>query len=277
MYSRASSRARPSSARPSSGSWADSFWPTTSRGNDINAVTPEQAQEYYNRFIPQTPETNQRREQYKSHARMMSALEKEHEPRETRTSTRITAEERERGLERVHSAVLNRRLNAQDSARRHDGQIDRKEVSRQLDNPSFLHMNKRLGVLEEDVATDEYNNKLRINAFDLTSANLAILKEERRKKELRKLREEKELRALRAHREKEEQMNRNTGGGYTKLTKIGLLARIMNIKKKAAKAAKAKAKPTTRKPTKPTKRPTKPTSRKPTKPTARKPTIVRRK
>jgi hypothetical protein len=39
-------------------------------------------------------------------------------------------------------------------------------------------------------------------------------------------------------------------GGYTKLTKMGLLARIMNIKKKAAKAAKAakaKAKPVVRK------------------------------
>jgi hypothetical protein len=66
-------------------------------------------------------------------------------------------------------------------------------------------------------------------------------------------------------------MNRYTDGGYTKLTKMGLLARIMNIKKKAAKA---KAKPTVRKPTKPTAR--KPTKR-PTKPTARKPTIVRRK
>jgi hypothetical protein len=71
-------------------------------------------------------------------------------------------------------------------------------------------------------------------------------------------------------------MNRYSGG-YTKLTKMGLLARIMNIKKKAAKA---KAKPTVRKPTKPTTRkPAKPTKRpvKPTKPTARKPTIVRRK
>lgn len=55
-------------------------------------------------------------------------------------------------------------------------------------------------------------------------------------------------------------------GGYTKLTKMGILARIMNIKKKAAKAAKAKpTKPTTRKPIKPTK------------PITRKPTIVRRK
>jgi hypothetical protein len=39
-------------------------------------------------------------------------------------------------------------------------------------------------------------------------------------------------------------------GGYSKLTKMGLLARIMNIKKKAAKAAKAakaKAKPVVRK------------------------------
>lgn len=47
-------------------------------------------------------------------------------------------------------------------------------------------------------------------------------------------------------------------GGYTKLTKMGILARIMNIKKKAAKAAKA-------------------AKAKPTKPTTRKPTIVRRK
>jgi hypothetical protein len=63
-------------------------------------------------------------------------------------------------------------------------------------------------------------------------------------------------------------------GGYTKLTKIGLLARIMNIKKKAAKRKV--------KPAKPTKRPAKPIARKAAKPTRpvvrrRKPTIVRRK
>jgi|LakMenEpi03Aug12_release.lakeMendotaPanAssembly.Ray.scaffolds.fasta_scaffold00165_46 hypothetical protein len=69
-------------------------------------------------------------------------------------------------------------------------------------------------------------------------------------------------------------MNRYTDGGYTKLTKMGLLARIMNIKKKAAKA---KAKPTVRKPTKPTKPIARKPTKRPTKPTARKPTIVRRK
>jgi hypothetical protein len=49
---------------------------------------------------------------------------------------------------------------------------------------------------------------------------------------------------------KEQQERTSSQGGYTKLTKIGLLARIMNIKKKAAKAAKAakaKAKPAVRK------------------------------
>jgi len=73
-------------------------------------------------------------------------------------------------------------------------------------------------------------------------------------------------------------------GGYTKITKMGLLARIMNIKKKAAKRKVKPAKPT--KPTKPTVRkaakpkpaakPTKPT--KPTKPVVRrrKPTGVRK-
>jgi hypothetical protein len=252
-----------SSARPSSGSWADSFWTTTRRGNDSNAVTPEQAQEYISRFITQTPETIQRSEQYKSHARMMSALEKEHEPRETRTSARITAEERKKGLERVQSAVLNRILNAQGSARKPDGQINRKEVSRQLYDPSYSHMKDRLAVLSEDVETDKYNDNLRINAFDLTSANLAIQKEERKK-----------LLLQRAQREKEKKMNRYTDGGYTKLTKMGLLARIMNIKKKAAKA---KAKPTVRKPTKPTKPIARKPTKRPTKPTARKPTIVRRK
>lgn len=68
----------------------------------------------------------------------------------------------------------------------------------------------------------------------------------------------------------------NTFGGYAKLTKKGLLARIMNIKKKATKAAK----PVARKPVKPAK-PAKPVARKPTKPTRpvrrRNPTIVRRK
>ena len=252
----ASSSARPTSARPSSASWADSYWPTSRRGNDINAVTPEQAQIYISRFITQTPETSQRREQYESHDRMMTALEKEHEPKTIRTSDRITAEERERGLERVQSAVLNRRLNAQDNARKPNGQINRNKVSRQLNDLSFLHMKDRLGVLKEDVATDKYNDKLRNDAFDLTSANLAIQKEERKR-----------LLSQKAHREKEEKMNQYTDGGYAKLTKIGLLTRIMNIKKKAAKAAKAKAKPAVRK-VKPTK---------PTKPTARKPTIVRRK
>lgn len=70
------------------------------------------------------------------------------------------------------------------------------------------------------------------------------------------------------------------GGGYAKITKVGLLTRIMNIKKKA-KAAK----PTVRKATKPVKKPVarkpiKPTARKaakPVKPVRRKPTIVRRK
>ena len=126
-------------------------------------------------------------------------------------------------------------------------------------------MKDRLGVLEEDVATDKYNDKMLINAFDLTSANLAIQKEERKRLLLQK-----------AHREKEEKMNRYTDGGYSKLTKMGLLARIMNIKKKAAKAAKAKAKPAVRKVKPIARKPTKPTKR-PAKPTARKPTIVRRK
>lgn len=65
-------------------------------------------------------------------------------------------------------------------------------------------------------------------------------------------------------------------GGYAKLTKMGLLARIMNIKKKATKAAK----PVARKPAKPVKpvarKPAKPA--KPTRPVRRRnPTIVRRK
>jgi hypothetical protein len=47
--------------------------------------------------------------------------------------------------------------------------------------------------------------------------------------------------------EEERQERFSSLGGYTKLTKMGLLARIMNIKKKAAKAAKAKAKPAVRK------------------------------
>jgi hypothetical protein len=72
-------------------------------------------------------------------------------------------------------------------------------------------------------------------------------------------------------------------GGYAKLTKMGLLARIMNIKKKAAKRkvkpakpAKRPDKPTLRKAAKPTKRPAKPT--KPTRPVVRrrKPTGVRK-
>ena len=69
--------------------------------------------------------------------------------------------------------------------------------------------------------------------------------------------------------------NDGLGGGYAKITKVGLLTRIMNIKKKA-KAAK----PTVRKATKPVKKPIKPTARKaakPVKPVRRKPTIVRRK
>jgi hypothetical protein len=62
-------------------------------------------------------------------------------------------------------------------------------------------------------------------------------------------------------------------GGYAKLTKMGLLARIMNIKKKAAKRKV--------KPAKPTKRPAKPIARKAVKPTRpvvrrRKPTGVRK-
>ena len=57
--------------------------------------------------------------------------------------------------------------------------------------------------------------------------------------------------------------NDGLGGGYAKLTKVGLLTRIMNIKKKA-KAAKP-VKPTARK------------AAKPVKPVRRKPTIVRRK
>lgn len=66
-------------------------------------------------------------------------------------------------------------------------------------------------------------------------------------------------------------------GGYAKLTKVGLLTRIMNIKKKA-KAAK----PTVRKAAKPVKKPVarKPAARKAAKPVKqvrRKPTIVRRK
>jgi transposase len=56
------------------------------------------------------------------------------------------------------------------------------------------------------------------------------------------------------------------GGGY----KMGLLARIMNIKKKAAKAKAAKAKPTARKPTKRPTKPTRPVVRR------RKPTGVRK-
>jgi hypothetical protein len=245
---------RPRTAIQTSSSWADGFWPTSRRGNDISEVTPKQVQGYYSRFTKQTPETIQRIKQYESQERMMNALEEEHEPRRVRTSSRITAEERKKGLERVQSAVLNRRLNAHDSARKPNGQIDRKEVSRQLYDPSLLHMKNRLAVLEEDVATDRHNTKLHNDAFNLTSANLAIL------------RERKKLLLEREQRKKEEEMNRSRRGGYTKLTKIRLLARIMNIKKKAAKA---KAKPTSRKPAK---RPVKPT-----KPTARKPTIVRRK
>lgn len=57
--------------------------------------------------------------------------------------------------------------------------------------------------------------------------------------------------------------NDGLGGGYAKLTKVGLLTRIMNIKKKA-KAAKP-VKPAARK------------AAKPVKPVRRKPTIVRRK
>ena len=135
-------------------------------------------------------------------------------------------------------------------------------------------MKDRLGVLEEDVATDKYNDELRIAAFDLTSANLAIQKKE--KKRLAEERELKRLLSQKAHREKEEKMDRYTDGGYSKLTKMGLLARIMNIKKKAAKAAKAKAKPAVRKVKPIARKPTKP-SKRPAKPTARKPTIVRRK
>ena len=70
------------------------------------------------------------------------------------------------------------------------------------------------------------------------------------------------------------------GGGYAKITKVGLLTRIMNIKKKAKaakptvrKAAKPVKKPVARKPVKPTAR----KAAKPVKPVRRKPTIVRRK
>lgn len=74
--------------------------------------------------------------------------------------------------------------------------------------------------------------------------------------------------------------NSDLEGGYAKLTKVGLLARIMNIKKKAKaakptvrKAAKPVKKPVARKPIKPTAR----KAAKPVKPVRRKPTIVRRK
>jgi hypothetical protein len=72
----------------------------------------------------------------------------------------------------------------------------------------------------------------------------------------------------------EEKLKEGWGGGY----KMGLLARIMNIKKKAAKSKAAKAKSTVRKAVKPTVR--KPTKRpaKPTRPVVRrrKPTGVRK-
>jgi len=75
----------------------------------------------------------------------------------------------------------------------------------------------------------------------------------------------------------EEKLKEGCGGGYN----MGLLARIMNIKKKAAKAKAAKAKPTVRKAVKPTvrkavkpivRKAVKPTVRKAVKPTVRKPT-----
>ena len=88
---------------------------------------------------------------------------------------------------------------------------------------------------------------------------------------------QRELDKLRKLREEKRRMDSVSkyDGGYAKLTKVGLLTRIMNIKKKA-KAAK----PTVRKAAKPVKKPIKPTARKaakPVKPVRRKPKIVRRK
>ena len=65
---------------------------------------------------------------------------------------------------------------------------------------------------------------------------------------------------------------REYDGGYAKLTKVGLLTRIMNIKKKAKVA-----KPTVRKAAKPVKKPVARKAAKPVKPVRRKPKIVRRK
>ena len=111
-----------------------------------------------------------------------------------------------------------------------------------------------LRVEQARTASNRFSGRMKDNflttgvALKDQKAYLAELKKKKREtarlEEISEASAKEELLALQIIAERE---RTSSLGGYTKLTKIGLLARIMNIKKKAAKAAKAKAKPAVRK------------------------------
>lgn len=152
-------------------------------------------------------------------------------------------------------------LAIQDATRNTNGTVNKgavkKLISASKASPQAQHRDYRIGVLTTQLGNTQNQEELR-------------------REERERIRAQRELDKLRKLRELEKRMNSISGdeygGGYAKITKVGLLTRIMNIKRKA-KAAK----PTVRKAVKPVKKPVARKAAKPVKPVRRKPTIVRRK
>jgi hypothetical protein len=234
----------------------------------LQKMKPRELQEYASSFIPQTEETRNRRELHKRAERIIDSLTP-HIP------SRPNSNRDDMSLNAYQTALDNRRSNnsrtisaLHDESIRTNGRINRGFVNKQLkilsNTPKGKHAEHRIQHLTTVVEEKKGNEE-------------NLLKREQQQTAANTIRRSRAVEAF--IKQRKDVDDDRWGGGYAKLTKMGLLARIMNIKKKAVKR---KVKPA--KPTKPTKRPTKPIARKaakpkpaakPTKPT--KPVVRRRK
>ena len=240
---------------------------------DMSKMSLDNLNKYYgdmtrNSGIVPTNERLNQLERYDMSKRITDSLASSSRPSTARTSySRISSQQISNTLNNILDDKTRTLLAIQDATRNTNGTVNKVAVKNVVSasNASLQaqHRDYRIGVLTTQFKETQHQEELRREERERIMAQRELDK-------LRKLREEK--RRMDSVSEYD--------GGYAKLTKVGLLTRIMNIKKKAKVA-----KPTVRKAAKPVKKPVarkaaKPAARKaakPVKPVRRKPTIVRRK
>ena len=222
--------------------------------------TLEQVEAEVSKYIKKTPEVLARLEKHRMSERLNNSLASSSRPSTARTSySRISSQQISNTLNNILDDKTRTLLAIQDATRNTNGTVNKVAVKNVVSasnaSPRAQHISDRIGVLTTQFKETQHQEELRREERERIMAQRELDK-------LRKLREEK----------RRMDSVSKYDGGYAKLTKVGLLTRIMNIKKKAKVA-----KPTVRKAAKPVKKPVARKAAKPVKPVRRKPKIVRRK